>query len=118
MMILFKLVFINTSVDFIDILEAMSVNIIIFGGLFYLCKGFIGGGDVKLALVLSIWLGLYQTIVSVYIAFILGGIIAVLCLLFKLKRRKDKLPFAPFLVLGSFFTHLFGAEIIDFLFRQ
>ena len=99
------------DVVFMDILGAIIASSIVFGGLFLAGKGFIGGGDVKLIVVLSVWLGLFPVIVAIYLAFILGGIVGALCLLFKWKSRKDRLPFAPFLAVGAIIAHFDFIEI-------
>ncbi len=72
-----------------------------------------GGGDVKLGAFMGLFLGGY-----VLIALFLGSLIAatagiVLILLGKLKR-KDSLPFGPFLALGAVVTLFFGPQICYF----
>lgn len=114
-LICIRLFLCNTQIEFTNIMYGIMISAIIFGGLFFVGRGFIGGGDVKLALILSLWLGTINTVIAIYIAFILGGIIGVFCLLFHLKSRKDKLPFVPMLVLGAIIAHTLGQNIIVIL---
>ena len=48
-----------------------------------------------------------------FIAFILGGIIASLILILKLKERKGEIAFGPYLAMGAIISLLYGTEIIN-----
>lgn len=91
------------------------------GGLFLLLailsKGGMGGGDIKLMTVLGLWFGWQQTILLIFLAFFSGGIVAVLLLLLKIKKRKDAVPFGPFLVLSAFIVGMWGKQIITWYLR-
>lgn len=67
----------------------------------WLSKGGMGGGDLKLAVYLAIFLGFPTIIYSLYYSFILGGIFAFILLITRKKDMKAKIPFGPFLVIGS-----------------
>jgi len=71
-----------------------------------------GWGDVKLALAGGFILGFPDTAVSLFIAFIAGGIFGAVMLLLRRKTMKDRLPFAPFLVGGMAFTVLLGYQAL------
>lgn len=85
--------------------------------IFFASRGGLGFGDVKLAFVLGVWLGLEKTIVFLLIAFILGGLISMILLLSRIKTRKDAIPFGPFLCAGAFIAILYGNEIINWYWR-
>ena len=91
------------------------------GGFYYLIfiisKGNMGGGDIKLMAVLGIWLGWENTLIAIFITFMLGAIISVFLLVSKIKDRKDSIPFGPFIVLGTFITILYKQEALDIYFR-
>lgn len=74
--------------------------------------GGMGGGDIKLAAVLGLWLGWKLTFAAMLLAFIIGGITGVMLLLFKIKGRKDYIPFGPFLAIGGYISILYGNAII------
>lgn len=74
-----------------------------------------GFGDVKFVPIIGLFQGLKMGILSVYLAFILGGLIGVVLMIFGRKRRKSKIPFGPFLVLGMILTVFFEKSILNFL---
>lgn len=84
------------------------------GGLLYLIafisRGGMGGGDVKLAAMIGALYGLKIVLVSLFISFLLGGIIGILLIVFKLKGRKDYIPFGPYIALGTILTLLLGVD--------
>ena len=64
-----------------------------------------GFGDVKLAGVLGMylaWLGWAELAVGAFLGFLLGGVLGGLLLLTRKARRKSKIPFGPFMLLGAF----------------
>lgn len=85
--------------------------------LFLLTRGKgIGFGDVKLALLVGLLTGFPGIIISLYIAFISGAIIAlILITLGKKKLRGDTISFGPFILLGTYITIFFGDLIWKFL---
>lgn len=66
-----------------------------------------GLGDVKLALVLGVWLGLYQGILWMFVSFLTGGIIASILLVTKKAKLKQRIAFGPFLIIGFWIIMLF-----------
>ena len=60
-----------------------------------------GGGDIKLAGVMGLLLGLPGVLIAVWIAVISGGGVAISLLMLHKKDRKDSMPFGPFLALGA-----------------
>ncbi|CUH94086.1 hypothetical protein P22_0148 [Propionispora sp. 2/2-37] len=76
-------------------------------------QGGIGGGDVKLAVVLGLWSGFPSILLTLFLAFVSGGMMATALLLCKLKNRKDGIPFAPFLAAGAWISMLYGSQILD-----
>jgi len=77
-------------------------------------KGGMGGGDIKLASVMGIFLGWKLVLAALFISFFIGGMVGMLLLLLGIKRRKDCIPFGPFLALGGILSILFGRELIHF----
>lgn len=70
-----------------------------------------GLGDVKLVLPLGISLGWPWLLLQLFLAFVLGGLFAILLLLIGKKRFGQALPFAPFLVIAFVLTKVWGAAI-------
>ncbi|GAB6156875.1 A24 family peptidase [Desulfotomaculum varum] len=76
-----------------------------------LARGGMGGGDIKLAAVMGLFLGLKQVAVALLIAFLLGGTTGLILLATGRKGRKDPIPFGPFLALGSLIAAVAGEQL-------
>lgn len=68
-----------------------------------------GGGDVKLAVLLGLWLGPVQLIGALAIAFITGSLAGLLLL--AVNRQSRPFPFGPFLVLGGLISMSVGDSL-------
>jgi leader peptidase (prepilin peptidase) / N-methyltransferase len=77
-----------------------------------LTKG-MGFGDAEICLLVGLFLGFKLTLLMLFISFVAGGLIGVLLILFKIKSRKDYIPFGPFIALGAIATVFFGDKIIQ-----
>ena len=76
-----------------------------------------GEGDLWIAGLIGVSLGLNSTIVAFYATFILGAIAAIMLLIQKRKSSQPAvLPFAPFLTMGWFIGYLWGAPLFALLF--
>lgn len=76
----------------------------------------LGFGDVKLAANMGLFLGVKGGVVALYWAFILGTIVGVTAMVLQKKGMKSKIPFGPFLVLGTWIT-VWHAEYWFYLLR-
>ncbi len=72
-----------------------------------------GMGDVKLAAGIGAFLGWRGTLVCLFLAFLLGAMVAILLLLTRVKRRKDRIPFAPFLVAAALISLFWGSKLLS-----
>jgi leader peptidase (prepilin peptidase)/N-methyltransferase len=79
---------------------------------FVIARGGFGAGDVKLGALLGIMLGFVPTLVTLEMSFIAGGLVATLLILLKIRRRKDQVPFGPFLA-GAGIISLFWGQWIS-----
>ncbi len=76
--------------------------------------GGMGGGDVKLAGVIGIylgWVGWSSLAVGAFAAFLFGGIFGSLLMLAKRAGRKTAIPFGPWMILGAW-TGVFAGEVV------
>lgn len=79
----------------------------------------IGLGDVKLILMLAIWLGFSHAIVALMLAIILGFVAAIILLIRPSTRTgfeswvTTRLPFGTFICIGGIVSALWGRPIID-----
>lgn len=98
-------------------LIAGGVGFLFFLILILVTKGkAMGGGDSKFAALMGLVLGVKGLIVALYIAFITGAVFGIFLAIKRGKFRGQKLPFIPFLSLGSIFAFLYGDIIFDTLF--
>lgn len=72
-----------------------------------------GLGDVKLSFLIGLVLGFPGTIFALYIAFLTGGFIGIILILWKKKKLKYAIPFGPFLVIGCGVSLFFQDQIIQ-----
>ncbi|QSX09619.1 prepilin peptidase [Alkalibacter rhizosphaerae] len=72
-----------------------------------------GMGDVKLMFVLGLYLGLWHTLLTLFLSFIYGGFFGVVLLATKIKKRKDAIPFGPWIALAALTTLYFGSNLIS-----
>ena len=73
-----------------------------------------GGGDLKLALMIGLMVGgPQQVLVGILIGIIGGGLAAILLLSLRIKRRGEAIPFGPFLCIGAMAALLWGRDIAD-----
>lgn len=78
--------------------------------------GGMGGGDVKLAGVVGIylgWLGWGPLVVGAFAAFVLGGIFGAVLLVTRRASRKSAIPFGPWMIAGAWAGIAFGEAITN-----
>jgi leader peptidase (prepilin peptidase)/N-methyltransferase len=88
------------------------------GGFFFAIAFFskgkaMGGGDIKLAFVLGLMLGLENTAVAVMVACWGGSIYGLTMMGIKGRAKGKVIPFGPWLVLGTIVAFLYGKQIVD-----
>ena len=72
-----------------------------------------GLGDVKMAALIGLVTGFPLVLVALIMGAILGGLVAGVLLLLKIKKRKEAIPFGPFLSLATIATLLWGSDILN-----
>jgi len=86
-----------------------------------LARGGFGMGDVKLAILLGMFLGYLgwdRVLLGAVLAIFLGGLSSVGLLVSRRKGRADKFAYGPYLVVGAYIAVLYGAEVIDWYLRR
>ncbi|HSW80484.1 MAG TPA: prepilin peptidase [Candidatus Saccharimonadales bacterium] len=91
----------------------------IFYVLFQLSQGkWIGGGDVKLGVVIGLLIGgPLNSFLLLFIASTLGSIVSIPLLIVGKAKRTTLIPFGPFLLLATFIIVIYGTAITDWLYR-
>ena len=80
------------------------VTLVLFAFLTAISKGGIGGGDVRLAPILAMflgWLGASHVYIGLGIGFILGGVVATGMLVTRRASTSTRIAFGPFLCIGA-----------------
>jgi len=91
---------------------------VLVGGFFllqFIISGgrWIGGGDIRLGLVMGAILGWPQVLTALFIAYILGALMGLILILFKRKKWQSQLPFGTFLSLATWLVLLWGEPIVS-----
>ena len=85
-----------------------------FGWQYILSKGkWIGGGDIRLGIIMGLLLGFPGVIVALFLAYILGAIVGVYLLATKKRDRGSQIAFGTFLSLSTVVTWLCGDQLLD-----
>ena len=104
--------FLGTRASWLDSL----LGILAVGGILLvviiLSGGGMGGGDVKLGAMLGAFLGYKLALLALFLAVIGGGCVALALLFTGIRRRKDPIPFGPFLAMAAAITLLWGETIL------
>ncbi|MCD6424332.1 MAG: prepilin peptidase [Anaerolineales bacterium] len=83
-----------------------------------IAPGAMGMGDVKLVLFLGFIIGYPKIIITLFLAFVLGGLVAGVLLALKKIGKKDSIAFGPFLALAGIITMLYGTHILEWYLRR
>lgn len=97
--------------NFFDAGSGMILGLAVFGFIVIASRGGMGIGDIKLAGLIGVFLGLKSTFSMIWLSFILGGIAGIFLLVSKIKGRKDAIPFGPYLVMGALISMFWGENI-------
>ena len=99
-------------------LARAAVGMIIMYGAYFLLRlirpGGMGGGDVKLAGVLGLYLGYVgwgALAIGAFAAFVLGGLFGIALIALRRAGRKSAIPFGPWMILGAWVGLLVGEPI-------
>jgi len=76
-------------------------------------RGGMGWGDVKLVALIGLATGFPLVFLSIIMGAILGGIVAVAMVIAKKRKRRETIPFGPFLAVAAMITLLWGSYIMN-----
>ncbi|KYG32304.1 prepilin peptidase [Alkalihalobacillus trypoxylicola] len=79
-------------------------------------KGGMGGGDIKLFALLGFVLGYKLVILTFMLSCFLGALIGGCLMLMGVVKRKQPIPFAPFIVVAALVSYFYGNQMIDWYF--
>lgn len=77
-------------------------------------KGGMGAGDMKLFGVIGFVLGWKLILLTFFLAALFGALIGGALMAMKKVKRKEPIPFGPFIVLGAIISYFYGNTLIDY----
>ena len=98
---------------------------LVYGGFLYLAgvvgkrifkKEAMGMGDVKLGIMMGLFLGWKMSVMSLYISFLVASAVGLAAIAIGKLSRGDKIPFGPFLTVGTVIVIFFWETILEFYF--
>ncbi len=99
------------SITLLDSLYGFILGSIVFILIILISKGGMGGGDLKLMAMIGLFVGLRGTATAMLLGFVAGAVVGVYFMIRGKLTRKDALPFAPFLALGTVIEVFFGDQL-------
>lgn len=121
LMLIFGIIFSLLKSSFFSSLLGIALGAGIFLVIFYLSLFFLhqagmGIGDIKLAAAIGAYFGWKMSLLTFFLSFLVGAVVAVILLGIHFKGMKDKIPFGPFLVTGAFLALFLGEKMIQLYF--
>lgn len=87
------------------------------GGLFFLIliltRGGMGAGDMKFMAFIGTFLGLRDTLLTIFFGSIIGSVYGLLLMILKGAGLKTAVPYGPFLAMGAFIAALYGNDLVQ-----
>jgi leader peptidase (prepilin peptidase)/N-methyltransferase len=105
--------FLGTRVSWLDSLLGILAGGGILFAVIILSGGGMGGGDMKLGAMIGAFIGYKLALLALFLAVILGGAVALALLSTGIRKRKDPIPFGPFLAIASAVAMLAGEAVIN-----
>jgi len=84
----------------------------IIGMLIYKNEDVLGMGDVKIFVPIGIFLGWRMCILALFLSLLAGGLTGLFLIVTGIRKRKDEIPFGPFIVSATFIAIMWGRDII------
>lgn len=95
-----------------DFLLGGIIGALIIGAIVFTTKG-MGEGDIEIAAIFGLFLGVKGIIVGLFLGIVIGGIAGIIILSLKLKKAKDKIAFGPFIVIGCLISMIWGNRLVE-----
>lgn len=102
-----------------DLLIGIAIPVAFFGTLFFGSRGrWLGGGDIRIGALMGALLGYPMVLTGLFFGYLFGSIFSIVGLALKKLNRRDQIPFAPFLLLGTYVAMFWGRQIVDWYFNM
>jgi len=96
--------------------SGVLLAIAILGMIIYKSDEVMGMGDVKIFAPVGMFLGWKMCVLALVMSMFIGGVASILLILLRIKKRKDTIPFGPFIALAALIVILFGKDIWNWYF--
>lgn len=97
-----------------SLLSALSLGVF-FAGIIILTGGRgMGGGDLKLGVIMGLFLSFPNSLLATILAFMIGSVFGIALILAGKKNFGQTIPFGPFLTIGSIIALFWGSKIIEY----
>lgn len=73
-----------------------------------------GSGDAEVCLMCGLFLGFKESILFMFLSFVIAGITVIILVILKIEDKKDTVPFVPFISIGALITIFFSDIIINY----
>jgi leader peptidase (prepilin peptidase)/N-methyltransferase len=103
--------YLNVTGNFLNYIYGGAVSGGLIAVIILLTHG-MGWGDVEICTMCGLFLGFKMSLVMLFFAFVIGGVTGVLLILTHKKKRRDCIPFGPFIALAAVLTALYGGNIL------
>lgn len=107
------IIFYHNLTSLINGLSGLLIGGALFLFIAIASKGAMGGGDIKLMAVLGLFLGWQSILLLTLLSFIIGSVISLILMAVKAKKRKDYIPFGPFIALAFPVVVFYGENMIN-----
>lgn len=98
-------------------LAGAALGFAVLATVFFLSKGGLGAGDVKLFTMIGLVLGPRDVLVALFLASLIGAIVGIGLMVTKKIGRKQPIPFVPSIALGTMLTFWFSESFFDWYFH-
>lgn len=97
---------------------SMGIGVVAAAGFFlfqYLVSRgrWIGGGDVRLGVLMGVVLGWPTVLVALFAAYVVGAFVSVVLLYLGKQTMQSETPFGTYLVAGTVFSMIWGQQVVD-----
>lgn len=100
-----------------DSLVGAATGFVLLALIAIISRGGMGGGDVKLFAVIGLLVGTKTVLLGFFFSTFFGAVIGIGCLLIGVIRRRQPVPFVPFIVMGMLTAFFFGDKLIAIYYK-
>jgi leader peptidase (prepilin peptidase) / N-methyltransferase len=95
-----------------DSLSGAAAGFILLLSIAFISRGGMGGGDIKLFAVIGFVVGFKAMLLSFFFATFYGAFFGIIAMLLGFVKKKQHIPFGPFIAIGTLTAYFFGDEIV------